>query len=406
MFYCSVQEMQKLGIIMHAESEAGDIDYTKKTLNVKCLKTQKIQQIQYDTLVISSGSTPIVPKFAADLGSYKNLFLCKNYEHGKQIFNYVKQQSKKGQKIAVIGGGYIGIELCECFCEHGFAVTCVEGEDRIMKRYFDAEFTEKAENLLQHHNCQLALKKLVEGITQKGDQLELLLNDKSTLTVDACVLCIGFRPNTDFAIKAAEAQNVTLKNTRGAINVSAHCETSVPGVYAIGDAAMCFWNPAGQEAYIPLATNAIRQAVAAASHICHSIDKKIPLIAQIGTQGTSALKLFETAFSSSGLSEECARQYYKDDVAACAVTDDLTPGFVDNQLGQLTTKLVYKKSTGELLGVQVQGLRAAEICQIASVLIQNKTTLVQLIEQDFSFNPWYNKPVHPLVAVAMKAVLG
>lgn len=75
---------------MHAESEAGDIDYTKKTLNVKCLKTQKIQQIQYDTLVISSGSTPIVPKFAADLGSYKNLFLCKNYEHGKQIFNYVK----------------------------------------------------------------------------------------------------------------------------------------------------------------------------------------------------------------------------------------------------------------------------------------------------------------------------
>lgn len=188
--------------------------------------------------------------------------------------------------------------------------------------------------------------------------------------------------------------------------MSQFCETSVDGIYAIGDSACCHMNPSNQTAYIPLATNAIRQAIACGSHICHKLNEKIPLIPQIGTQGTSALKLYDTVFSSTGLSQEVARSVFGDDVKECTLNDDLCPGFITPQLGKQMIRMVYRSSNLEILGVQVMGSRAAEIVQVASVLIQHKTNLLQLLEQDFSFNPWYNKPVHPLSAVAMKIVFG
>ena len=112
-----------------------------------------------------------------------------------------------------------------------------------MKRYFDKDFTDKAEAKLKEHGCDLVLGKLVSNVEQDGEQIKLTFKDGSTLTVDACVMCIGFKPNTAFAIQAAEKQKITLKNDRGAFEVSEFCETSQPDVYAIGDSAMCHLNP-------------------------------------------------------------------------------------------------------------------------------------------------------------------
>lgn len=408
MFYCSVAEMNKMGIKTHMESLADEIDYSKKCLTVKPLNGGASTQLNYDILVLSCGSAPIIPPFIpnGDVSGFKNLYLCKSYVHGTKIFEYVKAHSGQGKSVAVLGGGYIGIELCECFGEHKFKVYCVEGEERIMKRYFDKDFTDKAEETLKKHSCEIVLGKRVTNVEQAGEQIKLTFNDNSNLTVDACVMCIGFKPNTEFAIKSAEKQKVTLKNDRGAFEVTEFCETTQADVYAIGDASMCFLNPMEKQAYIPLATNAIRQAIACGSHICHKINPKIPLIPQIGTQGTSALKLYDLVFSSTGLSTELAKQTYGDDVADCKIEDDMCPGFITPNLGRYTLRMVYRRSDFRLLGVQVIGQRAAEICQAASVLIQNKASIFQVMQQDFSFNPWYNKPVHPLAQCAMKIIFG
>lgn len=340
-----------MGIKTYMESVASAIDYSKKIVTIDPLNGGASQTVLYDTLVLSCGSTPVIPKFITDPANYKNLFLCKNYVHGTKIFEYIKQHTGSGKRVAVLGGGYIGIELCECFGEHKFKVTCVEGESRIMKRYFDQDFTDRAEESLKKHGCDLVLGKFVNNIVQKGEELELTFSDNTTLTVDACVMCIGFRPNTDFAIQSAEKQNAPLKNIRGAFEVSEFCETSQKDVYAIGDSACCHLNPSNQTSYIPLATNAIRQAIACGSHICHKINSKLPLIPQIGTQGTSALKLYDLVFSSTGLSQEVARQTFGDDVAQCTVEDDLCPGFISPQLGRQAIRMVYRPSNMEVVGV-------------------------------------------------------
>ena len=87
------------------------------------------------------------------------------------------------------------------------------------------------------------------------------------METDAAILCLGFKPNTGFAIESATSQNVTLKNDRGAILVDEESRTSIPNVFAVGDAACSFMNASQHQAYIPLATNAVRQALSAATSI-------------------------------------------------------------------------------------------------------------------------------------------
>lgn len=269
MFYCSVEEMNKLGIKTLMECDAQNIDFAQKTIEVKSLKDGGVSTVSFDTLVLSCGSWPVIPGFVGDYKRFKNLFLCKNFVHGGEIFDYMHKNSKQGKKVAILGGGYIGVELCEAFAEHGYAVKCVEGEDRIMKRYFDKDYTDVAEETLTKHGTELILKKLVTGLEQKGEQLELKFNDNTSIIVDACVLSIGFKPNTDFILQSAEKQGVKFDHIRGAFKTNEYCQTNIPGIYAIGDSALCHLNPSNQLAYIPLATNAVRQAVASASHVLH-----------------------------------------------------------------------------------------------------------------------------------------
>lgn len=108
-------------------------------------------------MILSCGSAPIIPKFCANIQSFKDLFLCKNHSTASLIQKYVAENKDTGKKVAVIGGGYIGIELAESLLHHKFKVIVVEMEDRIMKRYFDKDFTDVAQQKLVEHGAELVL---------------------------------------------------------------------------------------------------------------------------------------------------------------------------------------------------------------------------------------------------------
>ncbi|CAL5975184.1 NADH_oxidase [Hexamita inflata] len=394
MFYNSVENMRSLGIKLFMQHEATSVDYATKTVHVSSMTESKTFSLQYDKLIISCGSAPIIPRFAAQ--PIPNVMLCKNFAHAETITKYVQEFKNTGKSVSVLGGGYIGIELCETFAENGFKVDLIEGEDRIMKKYFDPEFTTEAQNMLVKYGCNLHLGQLVEAITPVNGKITLK-TQKEEIQADAVVLCIGFRPNTDMFVKSAVDQKVDLQNNRGVITVNDYAQTSVPDIYAVGDAA-CVKYFTGENRYIPLATNAVRQAIAASAHILG-----VPIKLQT-SQGTSCIKVFDMGLASTGLTLADAKVMYPGEVSSTNLKTKTRPEFLDVQ--DVEVKLVYKTKGHQLLGVQISAEKAGELIQTASLLVQYKSTLEEIILTDFQFNPWYGKPQHCLQEAATLAAFG
>src|SRR5690554_2855931 len=142
LFYASVEGFEDKGVHMHMEHEVVTVDVEQKKLEAKDLKTDDFTIHSYDKLIVTTGSWPITPPFPGlDLD---NVVLCKNYDHAKEII----RRSEGVQKVTVVGGGYIGVELVEAFEENGKDVTLIDAETRILNRYLDQAFTDPVEATL------------------------------------------------------------------------------------------------------------------------------------------------------------------------------------------------------------------------------------------------------------------
>lgn len=156
LFYNSPQNLTGMGIDMRMNHEVIDVDVDNKMLKAKNLKTGEVFEDKYDKLVLTLGSWPIVPKFEG--GELDNILLCKNYDHAKMVI----EKSKDAKNIAVIGAGYIGVELAEAFEMQGKNTILIDAEDRIMNKYLDKEFTDVAENEFIQKGVKLKLGQKVQ----------------------------------------------------------------------------------------------------------------------------------------------------------------------------------------------------------------------------------------------------
>ena len=195
LFYSSPEALNSLGAQTKMQHEVLDIDFKNKKLSVKNLLTNEVFEDNYDKLVLTLGSWPIVPKFEG--GTLDNIVLCKNYNHALNII----EKSKDAKNVVVIGAGYIGQKVQK-----------FEGTDTVKK----------------------------------------VITDKGEYNADLVVLCIGFAPNT----KLVQGKLETLPN--GAIIIDEYMRTSEEDVFAAGDCCVVKYNPAKDTRYIPLATNAVR----------------------------------------------------------------------------------------------------------------------------------------------------
>ena len=142
LFYNSPENLAKMGVVTNMKHEVLNIDFENKTLKVKNLLNNEEFEDNYDKLVLTLGSWPIVPKFEG--GDLDNILLCKNHDHAIEII----EKSKNAKNVVIIGAGYIGVELVEAFEMQGKNVTLIDAEERIMAKYLDKEFTDIAEKAL------------------------------------------------------------------------------------------------------------------------------------------------------------------------------------------------------------------------------------------------------------------
>ena len=385
LFYNSPESLASQGIITNMKHEVLDIDFDNKTLSVKNLTTGETFKDTYDKLVLTLGSWPIVPKFEG--GELENIVLCKNYDHAKTII----EKTSNVQNVVVIGAGYIGVELAEAFEMQNKNVTLIDAEDRIMAKYLDKEFTDMAEAEFTKRGVNLVLGQKVQKF-EGNDKVSKVVTDKGEYEADLVVLCIGFAPNT----KLVKGKLDTLPN--GAIIIDEYMRTSKKDVFAAGDCCVVRFNPANENRYIPLATNAVRMGTLVAKNLLS------PTLKYMGTQGTSGIKIYDLCIASTGLTEEAAKKTTSLNVASVTAIDNYRPEFMPTfEEAKLT--LVYDKDTRKVVGGQIiSKIDLTQFMNTLSVAIQNEMTIEELAITDFFFQPHFNKPWSLLNIAALKAL--
>ncbi|MDU1003853.1 MAG: FAD-dependent oxidoreductase [Clostridium butyricum] len=386
LFYNSPENLAKSGVNTKMKHEVLDINFDEKRVEVKNLVTQEVFYDDYDKLVLTLGSWPIVPEFEG--GNLDNIVLCKNYDHALNIIN----KGEKAENVVIIGAGYIGVELVEAFEMQGKKVTLIDAENRIMAKYLDKEFTDIAEKEFSDRGVNLVLGEKVQKFNGENGKVNEVVTDKGTYKGDLVVLCIGFAPNT----KLINGKLDTLKN--GAIIIDEYMRTNREDVFAAGDCCVVKFNPAKEERYIPLATNAVRMGTLVAKNLLK------PTLKYMGTQGTSGIKIYDKCIASTGLTEEGAKITTNINAGSVTITDNYRPEFMPT-FEPATIKLVFDKDSRKVIGGQIcSNVDLTQYMNTLSVVIQNEMTVEELAMTDFFFQPHFNKPWSLLNTVALKAI--
>ncbi len=385
LFYNSPENLSNLGIKTNMNHEVTNIDFDDKKIKVRILESGEEFEDNYDKLILTFGSWPVVPRFeGGDLG---NILLCKNYDHAKKII----AKSHDAKKVVVIGAGYIGVELVEAFEMKGKDVTLIDTAERIMSKYLDKEFTDIAEDEFRSHGIKLVLGERVQKFDGNG-MVSKVVTDKGEYECDLVILCIGFVPNN----MLVKDKIKTLEN--GAIVIDEYMRTSIKDVFAAGDCCSVIYNPAEDIRYIPLATNAVRMGTLVAININE------PKIKYMGTQGTSGIKIYDQCIASTGLTEEGAKMTTKYNIDSVLVTDNYRPEFMPTY-EPVTLKIVFDKDSRRILGGQIiSKIDLTQFMNTLSVVIQNRMTIEELAMTDFFFQPHFNKPWSLLNIAALQAI--
>ncbi|MFN3691767.1 MAG: FAD-dependent oxidoreductase [Fervidobacterium sp.] len=385
LFYSSPSELERLGAKTLMRHEVVNVDFDKKLVEAVNLETREVVRETFDKLVISSGSWPIIPNIpGVDLLGVK---LSKNFYHAKDIV----ESSKNAAKVAIVGAGYIGVELAEAFKHNGKEVILIDVADRILSKYLDKEFTGVLEEEMSKEGIKLLLGEKVVSLEGKDGKVQRIVTDKGIYDIDLVILAVGFKPNTDIFKGKLEM----LPN--GAIIVDKFLRTSNKDVFSIGDSSAIWFNPTSSYEYIPLATNAVRMGKIAA----HNLFKE--KIQYLGTQGTSGVKVFSYNVAATGLTENWAMEKGVKVKSVFSIENNRPEFMPDYE--PVYVKIVYRADNGQIVGGQV--MSKADVTESANTLslaIQNKMTITELAFADFFFQPYFNKPWNFLNTVAIKGI--
>ena len=378
LFYASKASLEALGpnIHVHLRHDVLNVDSEHHTLAIQDLEAGNKYTTKYDKLVISTGSYPVIPPIQGI--SIPRVLMCKNYDDAFAI----KETAANARRIAIVGGGYIGVELAEAYSRTGHDIVFINGVRRLLSHYVDEPISQQVEHELAAHGVDAHLHEMALRF-DSDDQQVYVQTDKNEWTADLAVVCVGFQPMTELVEGQIEL------NHDGSIHVNAYMQSSNPDIYAAGDAAAVHFNPTGKDAYTPLATNAVRQGKLVGINLFGN------KVRYMGTQATSALRLYDHTLACSGMTQERALQHGFD-AAAADLTIDYRPNFMPTTAA-ISMRLVYNRANRRILGAQFYSTHdVSETANTISVMIQNRNTIDELAYVDMLFNPHYDHPWHYL----------
>lgn len=366
-------------VTMKVRHEVTALHPDRKTVSVKNLETGEEFEESYDKLILSPGAKPTQPRLPG-VGLEK-LFTLRTVEDTFRIKEYINTSHPKSAVLA--GGGFIGLELAENLRELGMEVTIVQRPKQLMNP-FDPDMASFIHSEMRRHGIRLALGHTVEGFEEKDGGVDVLLKDEAPLHADMVVLAIGVTPDTALAKEAGLELGI-----KGSIVVNDRMETSVPDIYAAGDAVQVKHYVTGQNALISLAGPANKQGRIIADNICGG-DSRYQ-----GSQGSSVIKVFDMTAATTGINETNAQK-------AGLATDTviLSPmshaGYYPG--GRvMTMKVVFEKETYRLLGSQIVGYEGVDKrIDVLATAIHAGMKATQLKDLDLAYAPPYSSAKDPV----------
>lgn len=366
----TVEQFNASGITVNIEHEVLNVDTDNKCITVKNLLTGERFTDTYDKLMIATGASAIIPPIKnVDL---KHVYTLKSMEDGEALKHAMQNEALK--RVAIVGAGFIGLEVVEAAKQYGKEVHVFQLNDRVLVDTFDKEITDLLEEELRTHDVHLHLSQTVTELV--GDQAvtQIKTNDE-TFDVDIVVLTAGVRPNTSF-LKDTKIE--MLRN--GALVIDHEGRTSIEDIYAAGDCASINHILKPEPAYIPLATVAnkmgriIGENLAGAHHTFN------------GSLASACLKVMNLEAGRTGLSEQEAMNLginYK----TVFITDMNQTSYYPGQ-SKINVKLIYNADTKVILGGQIVGRKdAVQRVNVLATAIFAGLTTDQLAMLDLCYAP-------------------
>lgn len=368
----------RYNVDVHINSEVVQIDRKKNLVVVKNTLDGSISTETYDKLILSPGAQPINPAF--DGMDCEHVFTLRNVPDADRIKNHITQNHAK--EIAIIGAGFIGLEMAEALHGLGIKITIIEKLKQILPNV-DPEIVAPVADHLKEKGVELLLGAGIIGFKNDGRSFFVKLEGGREIKCDAAILSIGVRPDTKIAVDAGLDVE-----PNGAICVDASMRTNDKNIYAIGDAVVVK-NPVIDAKWgVALAGPANKQARIVAGVINGTKEK------YDGAIGTSIVKCFEMIVAQVGCSEGLLQkhgiQYEK------SYTHSMSHAGYYPGASLLSIKLIFDKSSGKIFGATVTGINGVDKrIDVLAQLIQRGATVHELANAEFSYAPQFGSAKDP-----------
>lgn len=367
-------------IHVNVNHEVIGIDPKNKTVSVKNLKNGREFSETYDKLIISTGAKPLVPNLGG-LDSNKKIFTLRTVEDTFKIKKFISENQPKS--AVVVGGGFIGVEMAENLAKDGIKITLVEAADQLMAP-FDRDMASLIHSEMRKNNIRLMLSTPVEGFSENGSCVDVILKNSKNVTADMVILAIGVVPDSSLAKEAGLELGI-----KGSIAVNDSMQTSDPDIYAVGDAVQIKNFITGQLTLVALAGPANKQARIAADNICGLNSH------YTGSQASSVIKIFNLTAASTGINERTAKNLgiESDKVILSPMSHaSYYPG-----AKLMTMKVIFEKSTYRLLGAQIIGFDGVDKrIDVIATAIRAGMPAPDLAELDLAYAPPYSSAKDPV----------
>jgi NADPH-dependent 2,4-dienoyl-CoA reductase/sulfur reductase-like enzyme/rhodanese-related sulfurtransferase len=366
-------------------TEALSIDPVKKEVQVQSLESGNKYSLAYDKLVLSPGASPIVPPIPG-VGRALTLRTVEDVER------IVAQVLAKPQNAVVIGGGFIGVEIAENLIHKGITTSVIEASDQVLAP-LDPEMATLVAKEMRLQKVDLRLGVSVSAINPKT----VTLSDGTELPAELVILAIGVRPDISLA------KNAGLETgTRNGIKVDEFNRTSNKDIYAIGDVAEKTDALDGEATLVPLANIANRHGRVVADHINGRAVRPVKTI------GTAIVKVFDLMIATTGWNEKRLKVSGRSYTSIHSHPNSHAGYYPDAK--QMTLKLIFDPTTGEILGAQGVGIEGVDKrIDVIATAIRGDITAPELADLELAYAPPFGSakdPVNMLGYMAENVISG
>lgn len=376
------QFMDKYNVGIRTNSEVISINRSEKLIQYK--DQSGTHEEAYDTLILSPGAQAITPDFA---GLDQNrTFTLHTIPDMDDIYTFIK--ANKPKTAAIVGAGFIGMEVIENLHAKGINCTLIDRSEQVMK-IVDENMASVIQDHLKEKDVEVILNEGLDHFTNNGKTL--ILQSGKKVDADMTILALGIKPNTALATDASLAIGKT-----GAIKVNDFMQTNDPAIYALGDAVETNDFATDLPRHVALAWPAHRQAFIIASHLN---GESIPYN---GTLGTAILKVFGLTVSATGHTSAFLQKIgctFKEATLASYSHAKYYPGSK-----KLWIKVLFDGNNGTIYGAQVVGYDGVDKrLAVLATAIKGKLTVADLPELELGYAPPYSNSKDPVNILGYKA---